>query len=198
MGAPSVLLCARINPPPMPPQGTSNISSTGLLKPASHVGKASTTCGTRLRGRRGSLATLPNMPLDIIQEIFGYLKPRDLLHLARSNKALRSFLMNRSSAFIWKKARNSFEPPFPDCPPDLSEPSYANLAFSHHCHRCLKFTNTRVLWQFRARYCPSCTTLMTISADVYSLPPSLKHLLICERDRTRGETCRVLVVRLTS
>ena len=43
--------------------------------------------------------------------------------------------MDKSSAFIWKTARRHVEPAgLPDCPADLTEPEYANLAFYARCH----------------------------------------------------------------
>ncbi|KAF9804692.1 hypothetical protein IEO21_09281 [Rhodonia placenta] len=88
------------------------------------------------RRRHGFLADLPNMPLDIIQEVLGHLQPRDLLHLARTSKAFRTFLMSRSSAFLWRASRRNVEG-LPDCPTHLSEPAYANLAFTSYCFVCL-------------------------------------------------------------
>lgn len=41
--------------------------------------------------------------------------------------------MNRSMAVYWKRARENVEE-LPACPDDLSEPAYANLMFSVHCH----------------------------------------------------------------
>ena len=62
-----------------------------------------------------------------------YLRPLDILHLARTTKEFRAFLMKPSSEFIWKTARENVED-FPPRPDDLSEPAYANLAFDSHCH----------------------------------------------------------------
>ncbi|KAF5318151.1 hypothetical protein D9619_012281 [Psilocybe cf. subviscida] len=86
----------------------------------------------RLRGNRGLLKDVVDMPLDVVLEIFGKLSPGDLLNLAQTSKDLRRILMSRSSASTWKEAReNDLE--LPDCPPDLSEPQYANLCFGKYC-----------------------------------------------------------------
>jgi hypothetical protein len=103
----------------------------------------------RPRGR-GKLKILPEMPMDILFEvsytplardgvhnlnscqIFSYLTPLDILHLSRTTKALRDILMSRSAITIWKSAF-TFEPELP-VPPDMSEPEWANLIFSPHCH----------------------------------------------------------------
>ncbi|KAF5330284.1 hypothetical protein D9619_006079 [Psilocybe cf. subviscida] len=86
----------------------------------------------RRRGNRGLLKDVVDMPLDIVYEIFGKLFPADLLTLSQTSKDLRNILGSRSSAFIWKEARGNV-PGLPDCPPDLSEPQYANLCFRKHC-----------------------------------------------------------------
>ncbi|CCM00067.1 uncharacterized protein FIBRA_02094 [Fibroporia radiculosa] len=123
-----------------------------------------------VRGKRGSLQDMPNMPLDILLEIFNHLRPRDLLHLARTNKAFRGMLMSRTSAFLWKASRDNFEG-LPDCPSYLSEPAYANLAFSPYCHNCLKPNIQTVLWEFSVRYCNACKQSLTMtdrSGDLYT------------------------------
>lgn len=71
-------------------------------------------------------------------QIFGHLKPLDLLHLARTTKDLRAILMARSSTSIWKHARSQFDD-LPDCPDDLSEPRYAELLFGKACTVSLIF-----------------------------------------------------------
>jgi hypothetical protein len=59
--------------------------------------------------------------------------PLDLLHVARTTKGFRCLLMHRSAVAVWRAALANV-PDFPPCPPDLSEPAYANLAFDGHCH----------------------------------------------------------------
>ncbi|KAI0928373.1 hypothetical protein AcW1_005636 [Taiwanofungus camphoratus] len=113
-----------------------------------------------IRGKRGALKDMPNMPVDIVIEVCNYLEPRDLLYLARTSKAFRALLMTRTSAHLWKAARNNLEG-FPGCPPHLSEPEYANLAFSPHCHNCLKNNVQKILWDFNVRYCSTCKKELT-------------------------------------
>ncbi|KAJ3558977.1 hypothetical protein NM688_g614 [Phlebia brevispora] len=110
----------------------------------------------RLRGRRGILKDLPSVPWDVLCEIFSLLDPLDLLKLSRVCKDFRSFLMNKTSAVIWKAARKNIEG-LPDCPEDLSEPQYANLMFSNHCHVCLRPCYNEVDWELRERACKKCT-----------------------------------------
>lgn len=40
---------------------------------------------------------------------------------------------------MWKAARENIEG-LPDCPPHLSEPAYANLAFFPNCHVCIELS----------------------------------------------------------
>ncbi|TFK86169.1 hypothetical protein K466DRAFT_493293 [Polyporus arcularius HHB13444] len=75
---------------------------------------------------------LPDMPMDILYEVLQHLQPLGLLHLARTTKALRKFLMTRSASAIWRCARENV-PGLPDCPKDMVEPSYANFMFEPHC-----------------------------------------------------------------
>nr|GAT59623.1 predicted protein [Mycena chlorophos] len=119
------------------------------------------------------------LPLDVLCEIFSSLLPRDLLHLARTNKALRSFVLNRSNSMIWKAAfaNNALAKGPPRCPPYMSEPAWAHVAFDNFCEGCQE--NLRVdpnvdmvWWEFGGRYCSDCVpTLMTIV-----IPAKLKRL----------------------
>lgn len=65
-------------------------------------------------------------------KIFSWLHPKDLLNLARTNKAFRQFLLTKSSACFWRNARENVPGLLP-CPSFLSEPAYANVVFSVYC-----------------------------------------------------------------
>ncbi|KDQ59952.1 hypothetical protein JAAARDRAFT_637505 [Jaapia argillacea MUCL 33604] len=86
-----------------------------------------------VKGRRGKLAKLFDMPLDILFEIFGHLHPKDLLHLTWTSKAFHKILAHCSSKWLWKQARRNVEN-LPECPSYLTEPQYARLFFDPHCH----------------------------------------------------------------
>ncbi|PBK65738.1 hypothetical protein ARMSODRAFT_1022171 [Armillaria solidipes] len=92
--------------------------------------------------------------LDVLLEIFSHLEPRDLLHLCRTNKFLRSILLNRNSLSVWRGARQSLND-LPDLPEDLSEPCYASLLFDKYCQFCLHATSL-VQWASRTRCCRHC------------------------------------------
>src|SRR5882762_7919882 len=65
-------------------------------------------------------------------KIFGYLDPLNLLRLARTTKALRAILMNRSTLLLWKRARHAYYQ-MPDGPEGMSEPQYVSLALDLIC-----------------------------------------------------------------
>ncbi|KAJ2927089.1 hypothetical protein H1R20_g10020, partial [Candolleomyces eurysporus] len=95
-------------------------------------------------------------PLDILGEVLSYLSPLDLLRLARTTKALRAFLMSKSSSAIWKSSLAAIEG-LPPCPEDLSEPQYANLMCWDHCHVC--FLEDGSLFRYmeaRVQLCSMC------------------------------------------
>lgn len=116
----------------------------------------------RVRGRRGHLKMVVEMPFDILLEIFQYLGPADLLHLSRANHALRGMLLDRSTALpLWKAVSDlrlynnllvsdcgaspcmqamtrAPEPQPPACPDDLSLPQYVNLLYGKTCFVSMK------------------------------------------------------------
>jgi len=56
-----------------------------------------------VRGRRGFLQYMNDMPLDILYEIFGELEPVDLLYLSWSCKSVRAIVMDKQAKFLWEK-----------------------------------------------------------------------------------------------
>ncbi|KAK0447967.1 hypothetical protein EV421DRAFT_106284 [Armillaria borealis] len=87
-------------------------------------------------------------------QIFSHLEPRDFLHLCRTNKSLRSILLDRNALSVWRSARRSLKG-LPDLPEDLSEPRYASLLFDKYCQFCLHATSL-VQWASRTRCCRHC------------------------------------------
>ncbi|TFK91348.1 hypothetical protein K466DRAFT_482927, partial [Polyporus arcularius HHB13444] len=79
-----------------------------------------------------------------------YLKPEDLLKLARTCKALRQRFMNRDSAVIWRRARRNVSG-LPEPPSYLSEPAYAFFMFERRCYNIDK-----TFWRLAKRYCSAC------------------------------------------
>ncbi|KAJ7161232.1 hypothetical protein C8R43DRAFT_1123715 [Mycena crocata] len=105
--------------------------------------------------KKGSLAKLLKLPLDVVFEILGHMDPGDVLLFARLTKELRGYLMHKSSISVWKKAWSNV-PGFPDLPPAMSEPAWANLVFDRHCSACLARRVRLVHWRLRIRLCHLC------------------------------------------
>ncbi|KAF7322480.1 F-box domain-containing protein [Mycena chlorophos] len=140
------------------PRDTTRRASSRLttMPPRRRVAAAPTKSNSKPLAKhlKGKLKLLPEMPLDILFEIFSHLEPLDTLNLSRTTKTLRAHLMTRSSRFIWTAALHN-DPDLPPLPDDLTEPAYVNLAFSRHCHVCLASTEF-TLWAFRLRLCGPC------------------------------------------
>ncbi|KAJ7925347.1 hypothetical protein B0H13DRAFT_2183761, partial [Mycena leptocephala] len=96
---------------------------------------------------------LLDISLDCIREIFLHVGPEDLLRLVRLCKGTRAFLNHRSSRGIWKQTFINLGGDLPACPPDLNEIQYANLAFSEHCHYCVRNLYLQADWDLRVRCC---------------------------------------------
>ncbi|KAG6876418.1 hypothetical protein C0993_003265, partial [Termitomyces sp. T159_Od127] len=111
-----------------------------------------------VRGRRGALKDIVEMPLEILHEIFMYLTPGELLSLSRMCKALRCILMTKSAENIWKQARLNLDDELPDCPDDLNEVQFANLIFTPLCDGCKKAKGRYYMWSIRRSYCLACLT----------------------------------------
>ncbi|KAF6765803.1 hypothetical protein DFP72DRAFT_868508, partial [Ephemerocybe angulata] len=80
---------------------------------------------------------LQDLSQDLLSEILGWCHPVDVLHLARTAKSFRKFLMSRRSKPIWTRALSSVEglPSVPDyiyC----DEPRFVALMFTEECHEC--------------------------------------------------------------
>ncbi|CAA7265274.1 unnamed protein product [Cyclocybe aegerita] len=110
----------------------------------------------RPRGMRGLLQQLPEMPLDVVYEIFSQLNPLDILNLSRTTKELRKMLLSQTSIFIWRRSRENIES-LPECPKDLSEPQYADLVFGRNCNYCLRnLHKLHVIWDAGVKCCKPC------------------------------------------
>ncbi|KAJ7199247.1 hypothetical protein GGX14DRAFT_662515 [Mycena pura] len=126
---------------------------------------------------------LLDLPLDIFMEYIQILKivhPLDLLYLSRTNKALRKFLLARSSAkFIWRTSLESAKERPPKCPSYTDEVQWTRLLFEEVCHVCgtpleHDYSFDPIWWEFGARYCSECCTAPTRSRLVVkSLPRKL-------------------------
>ncbi|GJE86997.1 F-box protein [Phanerochaete sordida] len=134
--------------------GASTGPATAQPAPRTAVAKA-----TKPRRRRGKLAGLTELPLDVVIEVVLHLNPGDLLSLSRTTKAFRDLLMRRSSAFLWKAARENLEG-YPPCPEDMNEPGLASFLYTNYCSSCLKPNVKWIYWEVRARYCKACAAAL--------------------------------------
>ncbi len=126
---------------------------------------------------------LPAMPLDILFEVrtnacaccsvlsthqvlqvMLHLSPADLLNLARTAKNFRQLLMSKRAVSIWKCARELFAgPTAPPCPPDLSEPQWANLLWGGNaCQECGTRPVLKVTFAIRRRVCTRCLKVQSV------------------------------------
>ncbi|KAJ4466235.1 hypothetical protein J3R30DRAFT_3588576 [Lentinula aciculospora] len=133
----------------------------------------------RVTGRKFDLRTskLQEIPLELVIEILSYVESYELLKLARISKGFRSLLMDRSSAFLWRRARtNAYSAPNP--PSGWSEPAHAHLLFV----KCCSFCNTRcekVIWECQIRCCRKCSkTRFILSCQAMS-----KYRFLLEKHR---------------
>ncbi|PCH40499.1 hypothetical protein WOLCODRAFT_162398 [Wolfiporia cocos MD-104 SS10] len=148
-----------------------------------HVQKADTKDGRRrsttARGRRKTAPAkrmrkskpcfLPQMPLDILHLIFGFLGPRELLSLARTNRGFRQTLLADNARPIWKSARMRWPGGSPDCPPDFPEARWAYLLFGDtkcDMRRC-RSKDVPINFKLRRRVCEACMTKHLIVDRVF-------------------------------
>ncbi|KAJ8520508.1 hypothetical protein ONZ45_g2691 [Pleurotus djamor] len=106
---------------------------------------------------KGKLRNLPQMPLDILFEIFGFLTPLDVLRLARTTKDFRSVLMKRSAISLWKTVFDNV-PGTPEKPEDMCEPAWANFLFTNNCYQCLSPRPSYTFAGHYVRFCKRCVS----------------------------------------
>ncbi|KAJ7185467.1 hypothetical protein C8R46DRAFT_379942 [Mycena filopes] len=98
---------------------------------------------------------LTAIPLDVVLEIFGYLEPKDIIHLSRTNHLFRSHLLSPESSGVWKAAREKMDGPDPHA--DFSEQRWAHLLYGHaRCQSCGTNNVHQVNFVLRRRACAKC------------------------------------------
>lgn len=130
------------------------------------------------------------MPQDIWLEMFRLLRPQDLLHLARTSKAIRAVLMRRPLSGIWRNARKclAISPPIPEPMTGVSEPAWISLLFEKHCRSCLVKQVRIIDFTFYTRLCSSCkqTELMTEHEIERTYPGTEAFCYLCPRKTMPG------------
>ncbi|KAK1216784.1 hypothetical protein PQX77_020580 [Marasmius sp. AFHP31] len=106
--------------------------------------------------RRGSLQDMYKLPLEGIYEVLGYLHPHDLLRMSRTSERLRKMVLNRSTAFLWRRAVSRLG--LPERIPSMSEPAYASLLFDRICKCPVTHGDAqRIGWSALMRCCKACS-----------------------------------------
>ncbi|KAI5823101.1 hypothetical protein K523DRAFT_317401 [Schizophyllum commune Tattone D] len=119
--------------------------------------KAATNNDRNSRPRRcGKLSALPDMPMDILYEIFRSLHPADLLHLSRTTKAFRALLMSRMSSWLWKDSYAVYAHDLPPIPDDMTIPQFMSLVYDRICYFCNAPNVNTIVWAARAWTCKKC------------------------------------------
>ncbi|KAL1703344.1 hypothetical protein EV121DRAFT_208201 [Schizophyllum commune] len=126
--------------------------------------------------RKGKLAALSEMPVDIIYEICSKLHPRDLLQVSRTTKIWRDMLMNKKrSEGIWKNSYIGTEglPPLPE---DIPIPKFVGLLFDRLCHFCNASVSRNIIWIARVRACNKCLQNLDLFHSQYMAFIELSYL----------------------
>ncbi|KZT72450.1 hypothetical protein DAEQUDRAFT_723167 [Daedalea quercina L-15889] len=118
-----------------------------------------------VRGRRGGLKDMMNMPMDVILEICLHLHPRELLSLCRTAKVFHAFLMQKGCKNLWRDSLKKVDG-LPPCPQEMIEPAWVALVFSPYCTECGKGRAPGVYWEFLARFCATCRKRKLVSESV--------------------------------
>ncbi|KAL5633564.1 hypothetical protein ACGC1H_003900 [Rhizoctonia solani] len=96
-----------------------------------------------------------DLPLELLVEIATYLRPLDIVRLARVNKVVRGLLMRRSAACIWRASLRTANA-LPPTPTEIPEPLLVALLFLPECTICGRYTDDNVDFFLRAKLCSEC------------------------------------------
>ncbi|KAF8163575.1 hypothetical protein B0H34DRAFT_695953 [Crassisporium funariophilum] len=133
----------------------------------------------RVKGRRGKLRNINEMPMDILLEIFSQLQPVDLLHLSRANKDLRSILLSSGSAFLWTMAFKSATPCPPPLYPGRTFVQYANFLYGRHCYFCPSVHGNILHWPSQVRLCSKCVPEQLLAYNQIATQSGLEAFRVC-------------------
>ncbi|KAF7771088.1 hypothetical protein Agabi119p4_7062 [Agaricus bisporus var. burnettii] len=134
-----------------------------------------------VRGRRGYLKLMTEIPLDTMYEILRHLDPLDLLYLSWASKSLHGIVMEKFSIRIWEEAYERLyesENPPPRCPQDINLAQYTRFLYHNKCMICETQSGIYTSWMMRLRACNHCLDSDQFSAPCY---PYLDLLTIRRR-----------------
>ncbi|KAH9942421.1 uncharacterized protein BXZ73DRAFT_97833 [Epithele typhae] len=105
------------------------------------------------------------LPFDLQFEILWRLHPRDLLNMARTDKAHRVALLNKRTMLLaWRKSFENAEG-VPAVVPGFSHPAFAAVLFTDHCNNCGRAAdNLELIPANCATLCPMCKIRLTIES----------------------------------
>ncbi|KAJ7109867.1 hypothetical protein C8R44DRAFT_265323 [Mycena epipterygia] len=129
--------------------------------------------------KKGRLAGLLSISLDVVFEIFGNLQPLDVLRLSRTSKEFRSLLMHKSSITIWRSSLSNV-PNLPPCPIGMTEPQWTSLVFDPTCNVCQKIAR-KVDWGLFLRICGKCAKTH-LSYGLRNFPTALEPEVVNFRE----------------
>ncbi|GAA5950324.1 hypothetical protein JCM3765_004505 [Sporobolomyces pararoseus] len=109
---------------------------------------------SRVKGKKGALERVLDLPVDLIWEICSHLDVQGLLALSNTNKSFRTVVTGESSKTFFKRARERIG--MPELLLPMSDLRYATLIYGKGCNICGKSNAGKVDPSFRARICSAC------------------------------------------
>ncbi|CUA73306.1 hypothetical protein RSOLAG22IIIB_05254 [Rhizoctonia solani] len=140
-----------------------------------HSGKRPRISDTETLECPPKIPGIKNLPIELFIVVARYLRPGDLLSLARCCKSFRSRLMNKSYQFLWLDVMKNVAS-LPPCPLGFTEPQYLTVLFSGFCTACGSTRKSKMDPILLVRLCDRCQKQCLVRlfspqvpADVYRL-----------------------------
>ncbi|CAE6439162.1 unnamed protein product [Rhizoctonia solani] len=119
-----------------------------------------------------------DLPLELLVEVATYLRPLDIIKLARVNTTIRALLMRRSAACIWRTVLRTANA-LPPISSELPEPLLAALLFLAECTICSRYTDETVDFFLQVKLCSECRdTELILITDIGFVNSKLLHTSI--------------------
>ncbi|CAE6464425.1 unnamed protein product [Rhizoctonia solani] len=120
-------------------------------------------------------AGITDLSIELFIEVAKYLRPGDLLSLARC-KPFRSYLMSKSSQFLWLEVMKNVRG-LPSCPPGFTEPQYLTVLFSGFCTACGKTRKSQMDAILLVRLCDPCQKICLLQLTHPQVPVNIRALI---------------------
>ncbi|KAJ1305165.1 hypothetical protein OPQ81_000196 [Rhizoctonia solani] len=153
----------------------SNSGGTADKKHGAHPKKRPRTMAPN---SKQSLAkeTIEFLPPEILTEVFKYLRPGDLLSLARCNKKFKAILTSKSSQLVWLRAMTKVRE-LPPCPRGFFLPYYLAVLFSPHCTNCDGDEESKLDVTLLVRLCKTCEDKCLLELVDPRVPDTIREFL---------------------